>query len=41
MVRDRVSPSKIPMETVDIWTKRFNKIFKKRHYGELKVKNKT
>jgi len=40
MGKDRLLPSKIPMETVDIWIKRFNKIFKKRHYGELKCKNK-
>ena len=40
MVKDRLLPSKIPIEAVDKWTKRFNKIFKKRHYGELKGKNK-
>ena len=39
----RIKPillSKLPIETTDKWTKRFNKIFKKRHYGELKDKNK-
>ena len=40
MAKDRFFPSKIPIETTDKWTKRFNKIFKKRHYGELKYKNK-
>ena len=33
-----ILPSKIPIETADKWTKRFNKLFKKRHYGELKSK---
>ena len=36
-----ILPSKIPIETVDKWTKRFNKLFKKRHYGEFKDKNKN
>ena len=33
-----VLPSKIPIEIADNWTKRFNNLFKKRHYGELKGK---
>ena len=33
--------SKMPIEATDMWTKRFNEIFKKRHYGELKVKSKN
>ena len=33
-------PSTIPTEAADKWTKRFNNLFKKRHYGELKDKNK-
>ena len=33
-----ILPSTIPIETADNWTKRFNKLFKKRHYGELKSK---
>ena len=35
-----ILPSKIPIEIADKWTKRFNKLFKKRHYGEFKDKNK-
>lgn len=35
-----ILPSKIPIETANNWTKRFNKLFKKRHYGEFKDKNK-
>tara|TARA_R100001530_G_C4206871_1_gene126278 strand:- start:230 stop:367 length:138 start_codon:yes stop_codon:yes gene_type:complete len=38
MGKDRLLPSKIPTEIADRWTKRFNKLFKKRHYGELKSK---
>jgi len=34
-----ILPSKIPIETSNKWTRRFNKLFKKRHYGELKSKN--
>ena len=33
-----ILPSKIPIETANNWTKRFNKLFKKRHYGEFKDK---
>ena len=33
-----ILPPKIPIETADNWTKRFNELFKKRHYGELKSK---
>ena len=33
-----ILPSKIPIETSDKWTKRFNELFKERHYGELKSK---
>ena len=40
MTKDRLVPSKIPIETVNNWMKRFNKIFKRRHYGEFKDKNK-
>jgi len=35
-----ILPSKISIETANNWTKRFNKLFKKRHYGEFKDKNK-
>jgi len=31
-----ILPSKIPIETANKWTKKFNRLFKKRHYGELK-----
>ena len=36
-----ILPSKIPIETANKWTRRFNKLFKKRHYGEFKDKNKN
>ena len=36
-----ILPSKIPIETANNWTKRFNKLFKKRHYGEFKDKTKN
>jgi hypothetical protein len=35
-----ILPYKIPIETADSWTKRFNKLFKKRPYGEFNDKNK-
>ena len=39
MARNKpILPSEMPIEAVDNWTKRFNEIFKKRHYGELKSK---
>jgi hypothetical protein len=41
MARNKpILPSQIPIEVADNWIKRFNEIFKKRHYGELKSKNK-
>ena len=33
-----ILPSKIPTEIADKWTNKFNKLFKKRYYGELKSK---
>ena len=33
-----ILPSTIPIETANKWTKRFNNLFKKRDYGELKDK---
>ena len=36
-----ILPSKIPIEVADRGTKRFNKLFKKRYYGEFKDKNKN
>ena len=35
-----ILPSKIPIEIADKWTKRFNNLFKKGHYGEFNDKNK-
>ena len=39
--RKPILPSEIPIEATDIWTKRFNAIFKERHYGELKSEKKN
>ena len=39
MARNKpILPSKIPIEIANKWTKRFNNLFKKRDYGELKDK---
>jgi len=41
MARNKpILPSQIPIETVDDWTERFEKLFKQRDYGTLKDKEK-